>query len=321
MKKFTAVVLGLGRIGQGYDYDCADGANVVTHASGFHNHPGFDLAAGIDSNPFERERFTRKYAKPAFASLQELPADVRPDVISIGVPTPLHAAAFADALACGPRAILCEKPIAASALEGERMTAAARNSNCALLVNYMRRFEPGVLALRKMIAAGDFGEIYKGAAWYSKGLINNGSHFVDLFRFLLGEASSSEVLAAGRRWDNQDPEPDVKIRFGSADICMLAAREECFSIAEFELVGTGGRIAYRNGGSAIQFWGTQADADFPGYSVLARQETLLPNDFMRYQWHVVDHLYLHLTEAVPLNSTGETAVGTLQLVETLISKL
>lgn len=321
MKRLTAAVLGLGRIGQGYDYDCADDSHVVTHASGFSHHPAFELVAGIDTNPLARKRFENKYAKPAFASVKGMADNIRPDVISIGVPTAQHAGAFAEALTRGPRAILCEKPIAGSTAEARQMVAAARENKCALLVNYMRRFEPGVLTLHRSITTGQYGEIYKGVAWYSKGLRNNGSHFIDLLRFLLGEVTACEVLSKGRRGDNGDPEPDVKIRFGTADIYLLAAREECFSIAEFELVGARGRIAYRNGGSAIQAWETGPDPDFPGYSILAHNPVAVPNDFMRHQWHVVDHLYRHLTAHVPLNSSGETAIATLQVVETLISKL
>jgi len=74
-------------------------------------------------------------------------------------------------------------------------------------------------------------EIYKGVVWYGKGMRNNGSHFVDLMRFLLGEASDPRLLCEGRAWNGTDPEPDVKARFGGADVHFLAAREECFTIA------------------------------------------------------------------------------------------
>lgn len=321
MRRYSAVVVGLGQIGQGYDYDCPDGHRVVTHASSFRYHPGFDLVAGVDPDRGQRERFEKKYAKPAFASVKELPSQVCGEVFSICVPTSGHAQTFFSVLERGAAAVVCEKPIAGTAADADRMVSEARSRGCAVAVNYVRRFEPGVLELRQRLAAGALGDIYKGVVWYGKGLVHNGSHFVDLLRFLLGEASGPEVLSRGRAWNGKDPEPDVRIRFGGAQLYFLAAREERFTLAEFELVGTKGRVAYRRGGESIEVWEAEEDTAFPGYTKLARESRPIRNDFGRYQWHVADHLYRHLTEGAPLPSTGETATETLRAVESIVSLL
>jgi len=73
--------------------------------------------------------------------------------------------------------------------------------------------------LKKLIHEGKFGKIYKGTIWYTKGIIENGSHFVDLFQWLLGEAQEVQVMNPGRKWDGHDPEPDLQINFGAAKIC------------------------------------------------------------------------------------------------------
>lgn len=321
MKRYSAVVVGLGQIGQGYDYGCDDDSVVVTHASSYRYHPGFDLVAGIDPDSEQRRLFERKYVAPAFSTVADLPGAFRSEVVSICVPTVLHAETFFAALERAPRAVLCEKPIAGTVEEAAKMVSAARAAGCVLAVNYMRRFEPGVLSLREMIEAGGLGDIYKGVVWYGKGLRNNGSHFVDLLRFLLGEAEAPRVFSKGRRWENHDPEPDVCVRFGNTDVYFLAAREECFTVAEFELVGTKGRIAYRGGGESIETWGTEEDRAFPGYTVLNAKAHHLKNDYRRYEWHVVDHLYRRLTEGSPLNSDGESATSTLRVIEQIVSLL
>jgi predicted dehydrogenase len=321
MRRYAAVVVGLGQIGQGYDYDCDDGRRIVTPASSYRYHSGFELAAGIDPDPEQRERFERKYAKPAFPSLAGLPAELEIDVYSICVPTGRHAEAFFAALDRGAAAIVCEKPIAGTVEDAGRMVSEAEAHGCAVVVNYMRRFEPGVLSLREIISTGRIGDVYKGVVWYGKGLIHNGSHFVDLLRFLLGEASRPELLSREQARDGRDPEPDLRMHFGSADLYFLAARADCFTLAEFELIGTKGRVAYRGGGEKIEAWETEADVAFPGYTVLGRESMCIENDFGRYQWHVADNLYRHLTEGAPLHSTGETATETLRAVESIVSLL
>jgi predicted dehydrogenase len=321
MTRYAAAVVGLGQIGQGYDYDCDEARRIVTHASSYQYHPGFELAAGIDPDPEQRERFKRKYAKPAFPSLADLPGELEIDVYSICVPTGRHAEAFFAALDRGAAAIVCEKPIAGTVEDAERMVSEAQARGSAVVVNYMRRSEPGVLSLREIISTGRIGDIYKGVVWYGKGLIHNGSHFVDLLRFLLGEASRPELLSRERVREGCDPEPDVRIHFGAADLYLLAVRADCFTLAEFELIGTKGRVAYRGGGEKIEAWVTEADTAFPGYTVLRRESMCIENDFMRYQWHVADNLYRHLTEGAPLNSTGESATETLRAVERIMSLL
>ena len=45
---YSVLLLGLGQIGMGYDYDAADNTLVLTHARAFFEHPAFVLSGGID---------------------------------------------------------------------------------------------------------------------------------------------------------------------------------------------------------------------------------------------------------------------------------
>jgi len=81
-------------------------------------------------------------------------------------------------------------------------------------------------------------------------------------------------------------------------------------VGGIELLGTGGHIHYRDGGERIEVRKVKQDPNFPGYRILAEPERL-PGDMRRYQWHVVDHLYRHLTKETALNSDGQSAAETL----------
>jgi predicted dehydrogenase len=322
VKRFDAVVAGLGNVGLRYDLDTKGSERVASHARAFATHPGYRLVGGIDPDQTGRALLEQHYNVPAFPDVATmLAAGIRPEVWSIAVPTPLHFSFFEEIIALRPAAIVCEKPLAEGLAEGERMVAAAAESDCALAVNYMRRFEPGVLALRQMIADGALGEIYKGSAWYSKGLLNNGSHVIDLLAFLLGDAGSFQVLETGRKWEGRDPEPDVCLSFGSARVVLQAAREECFSYIGFELVGTGGTLRYVDGGHRIELRRSGSEPALPGYRILAPEIEVLPTDLKRYQWHVVDALRRHLEEGGPLHSSGASALATLRTIDRVRSAL
>ena len=321
MRKFPAIVIGLGKIGQGYDYDLKDDSRILTHAAGFASHDAYDLVAGVDPDVTRRGLFEAKFGRPAYPDISYMFSAVRPEVVSIAVPTPLHYESFREVVQFKPRAVLCEKPIAACLKDGEVMVELAEKNECALAVNYMRRYEPGVIHLKQAIQEEVIGKIYKGVVWYSKGFLNNGSHFVDLLLFLLGNSSVIDLLNKGRKFDDNDFEPDVFIRFGDADIYLLSVRKECFFMNNMELIGTEGKISYVEGGNEIEIRKKQPHPEYPGYTILSQEKQIIPNDLRRYQWHVLEHLKNHLSGSNLLNSNGNSAVETLNVVESVFSLL
>ena len=321
MKTFTAAIIGLGQIGQGYDYDLSAKYFIKTHATGFHYHPGFELIAGVDPDGAQRERFERKFNCPAFNTPQELFTQMNPEVVSIAVPTRAHLEVFGEVMKSKPHAVVCEKPLGESLTAAKEMASLAIKQNCTLMVNYGRRFDPSVQTLKNAIAQGDFGQIYKGVVWYSKGLRNNGSHFVDLLGFLLGEAGRIKLVEAGRCYGGDDPEPDFTIQFGAALISFLSAREECFTHCEMELIGTGGCIKYLQSGAVIDMRRAVAHPHYSGYRSLEADGLIHTDCMQQVQLHGFSQLYDHLVTGSPLNSDGQTALATLRILEKIIDQL
>jgi predicted dehydrogenase len=310
----TGVVVGLGNIGQGYDYDCRDDSRVLSHAQAFHTHPLFSLAGGVDPDALARSRFEKKFGVPAWESLDQAKNVVRPDIWALAVPTSLHVSTIKSVLSCSPRAILCEKPLAETLQEAQAAFTLAQEAGVPLMVNYIRRCEPATRQLKELIQQGEIGDVYKGVVWYAKGLRHNGSHFLDLMDFLLGPVQGMTLLDRGRTWAKNDFEPDVKLRFGATDVFFLSGREEWFSLKDFELIGTAGRIQYRRGGESILVQKTVEQKLFPGYKILEDPGTEIPNQLARYQWHVLDVLQKHLLAGCPLPADGLSGI---RLLETL----
>lgn len=319
MERFNAVVIGLGKIGQAFDYDQPDDSLIATHASAYYYHPGFELLAGVDPLPSERKRFEAKFQRPSYADIKTMMKHHQPDIFSIAVPINQHLSVFQEIIYCKPKAVICEKPIASSVAEGRLMQSMADDHQCALLVNYIRRFEPGSIILKRIIREGVIGDIFKGVVWYSKGLLNNGTHFIDLLCYWLGEVTGVEVMEKGRQWGGNDPEPDVCMHFDKAEIYVLAGREECYSIGEIDLIGSAGRIRYAESGKQINIYKTEPDPVIEGYTILRREPEVIATDLKRYQWHVLEGLYCNLTCAAALASDGRTAIKTMEAFE-LVSK-
>ncbi len=130
-----------------------------------------------------------------FPSLDNLPAGVAAfDVVSICSPTAAHAGHLAGALRVRPRLIFCEKPLTSAAQESEQCVQQCEQAGVLLAVNHLRRWAPDVRRLREELHAGTWGELRSVVGHYNKGILNNGSHMIDLLNFLVGQL---ELLGVG----------------------------------------------------------------------------------------------------------------------------
>jgi predicted dehydrogenase len=317
VKRYRAAVVGLGKIGLDYDYSVGNDNKILTHAHAYAAHPGYDLVGAVDPDAHQRLRFEEKYRCRAYADVSDLFAHCAPEVLSLAVPINVQSQTFREVVNHGPTAILCEKPLATSVVAAEEMLSIARNNGCSLAVNYIRRFEPGTVSLKALLAKGDLGGIQKGVAWYSKGVWNNGSHLINLLQSLLGDVTNVSVTRVGRRWQESDPEPDLLVIFGTTPVYVLAAQEEQFSIHEFELVGTKGIVRSSAGGNCIEIRDVVPSGRQGEPPRLPSTGRLVPGDMQRYQWHVLESVYRHLEERSPLACDGDDALKTLRVLDTI----
>jgi predicted dehydrogenase len=90
------------------------------------------------------------------ARWQDLVAD--PEVRSVYIATPVHMHAEQTiAAAEAGKHVLCEKPMAMTAAECDRMIAACRSHGVALGIAYYRRFYPAVVRVKAILESGEIG--------------------------------------------------------------------------------------------------------------------------------------------------------------------
>ncbi len=313
------MLIGLGAIGMGYDLDHEDAGRIRTHARAFSVAGTFGPLCGVDPDSARRRTFEARYAGPAYAAVDEALGPHDPGVVVIACPTSAHGQTLTRVLELRtPRAILCEKPLADDWHEAEAMLRLCQARGVALYVNYMRRADPAVAAVKQMIEREEIIGPLKGVAWYSKGLVHNGSHFVDLMRHWLGAPQRTTLIAAGRRWAGRDPEPDFTLEFAQSAITFLAAREECFSHYTVELVARNGRLRYEHGGNRVEWQRVVDDAEFAGYRMLQDTPQLLPADMRRCQLNVTNQLSSALAGRRSALCSGQEGVEVLHDIGRII---
>jgi predicted dehydrogenase len=319
---YTVLIIGLGQIGAGYDIQHDTHNFALTHARAFYRHDGFRLIGGVDLELAKRNRFESAYGLPAFDDVCHSVSLLKPDIVVISTPTSEHAKTVQKVLAVGkPLAILCEKPLSYHYEEANQIVSTVAEHGCQLFVNYMRISNTGVLEVKRRIREDLIKGPFKGVVWYSKGLFNNGSHFLNLLEFWLGNVVETHVLTSGRNWDGHDPEPDLAIDFKNGKVYFLAALEEDFSHYTIELVAKNGRLRYEAGGEKIEWQGIVTDPAFQGYTVLDPTAEEIATNFNQVQLQVVDELYMALQEKSQKICTGEDALQTLKVLANIEAKL
>ncbi|MGN6425514.1 MAG: Gfo/Idh/MocA family protein [Leifsonia sp.] len=197
-----AGVVGLGWAGQ-------------QHMDAYAALPGVELVAiaGMEDGP--RAELGEKYGvERRYRDWQDLVADGDLDVVSVAVPTFLHAPIAVGALEAGIH-VLSEKPIARTAEEAQTMVDAAHRSGRVLEVAFNHRRRGDIEALKAAIDAGQIGRPYHARAtwlrragipalgsWFTNRemagggpLIDIGVHVLDYALHLFGEPQVTAVSA------------------------------------------------------------------------------------------------------------------------------
>ncbi|MCL4801813.1 MAG: Gfo/Idh/MocA family oxidoreductase [Burkholderiales bacterium] len=154
-KPLRTAVVGLGWWGKYITQRLADSPRFeVTH--------GVDTAAGV-------AEFARRHHLALERSLEAVLANDAVDAVVIATPHSAHAAQVVAAAAAGKQ-VFCEKPLALTAADAERILAACDAAGIVLGIGHERRFEPAMEALARTIAAGTLGRILHLEANFSHDL-------------------------------------------------------------------------------------------------------------------------------------------------------
>jgi predicted dehydrogenase len=186
------------------------------HASGYRAASGFKIVAVADLIPQRRAQLIAECGPlREFGDAKELIADKSIDVVSVCLPTYLHAPVASAALRSGKH-VVCEKPPAMNAKEARKLARAASNSGKVLMYSVQRRFGGAEQAAHQAIGKGYAGNVFHaraswtrtrgipiGTGWFTDksksgggALIDVGFHVLDLAWYLLGQPKPLTAFGA-----------------------------------------------------------------------------------------------------------------------------
>lgn len=129
--------------------------------------PGHRVVAAGSRSPASAERFAAAHGiERAHGSYAELAADADIDVVYVATPHPVHYSAAELCLRAG-RGVLVEKPFTTGAADAARLAALARERKLFAMEAMWTRFNPLIIKVRELVAAGAIGDVHAVYADFS----------------------------------------------------------------------------------------------------------------------------------------------------------
>jgi UDP-N-acetyl-2-amino-2-deoxyglucuronate dehydrogenase len=200
MKKINVAVVGTGRIGKRH----------IEHIRNLAH-----LQAICDIKQDVADSISKENNCPGYYSIDDLLNNEKEiDLVSICTPNAFHAEHTIKALQAGNH-VLCEKPMATTTHDCERMIHTAEQTNKRLFIVKQNRFNPPIQAVKNAIDEGRLGKIfnvqlncfwnrnpqyYQESDWKGKKEMDGGtlftqfSHFIDLLYWLVDDIETVHVF-------------------------------------------------------------------------------------------------------------------------------
>lgn len=199
------LLIGCGNIGALYDLD---NEQVLTYAKAFSLDPDLKVTV-YDQNPDVQEKIAVKYGFNTANDLFSLRfSDFA--LVCIATPTVSHFDYLQKAILEKVPVICCEKPVTYHPEEVTQLRSLYEQGQSRILVNYIRRFQEGYQQLQQEVTTLlNQGETLQHIRInYKRGLMNNGSHLLDIIQLLTGcNIQTEKHLVTASDFDvfQQDP--------------------------------------------------------------------------------------------------------------------
>lgn len=317
-RQLSCLVIGCGNIAGGFDAQRPDDLLPLTHAGAYAKHGGFNLVACVDPREESRMEFMRRWrVADGYQCMDEIREGLGSfDVISVCSPTGAHLDDVRAAIALRPRLIFCEKPLATTFVDAKQIVEACRQANIPLVVNYNRRWDKSIERLKQELTDGDWGELRSVQGIYTRGMMNNGSHMIDLLHLLFGDL---RVMSVGFPVSDGFPEdpsiPAILVTGGGVLVSLCCGDARDYSVFELQILTEKGVIAMEDGGFQWRFRRAIDSPFFRSYRSLDAGLERVAGELPRAMLAAVAEIYEALNGCGQLSSTGENALAAISICE------
>lgn len=262
MSRYRVGIIGLGRISSTIDDEVQGHPAVMlpyAHTACFREVPEVEVVAGADPFDTQREAFGERWGvRNLYADYREMVEREQLDIVSIATSAKPRPEIVQTVAAMGVRAIYAEKPIAFTLAEADAMVRACAEHNVVLAIGCTRRWDAWWGMARQLIAEGQIGNVLQVNAHGEAAISHNGSHLIDLVRYLVGDDPVSWVFGEAESDDAAASDDDLRMNgylaFANGTRAFLRTWPSGASNWTVDVIGETGTLRATGNGSDIEWW-------------------------------------------------------------------
>jgi len=163
------------------------------HRGGFDKLDNVEIIGLVDLDEKRGKAVAKEWEVPnSFTNHEDLLNLKGLDAVTVGTPNAFHASVAIDALKAGKH-VMCEKPMAATLAEAEKLAKIAKKSDKVFMMGFNNRYRGDTTYLKKIIDSGELGEMYYGktgwvrrhgapgaGGWFTTKALSGGGPLIDL---------------------------------------------------------------------------------------------------------------------------------------------
>ena len=196
----------------------------------------------------------------AYDQFGQMLGEEKPDILCVATSQTMHADQIQEAVASGVRGILCDKPLATSLAEADRLLNACRSAGVPLALGLDRRWLKSYHRLAELLANGIVGRVQSLIVYGIPNLINHGCHWYDAALQLAGDLEPQWVSGFVDSLPGEAPEsrrhldPPGHCMVGLTDDVVLYFTPDGTRRPTFDVVGDEGCLTIVDDGRQAWHW-------------------------------------------------------------------
>ena len=189
------------------------GRQGTHHARDYHLHPRTEVAAVADTDSENLDLFCERFGVPGYSSYEEMLAKEDIDISAPVLPVKANPGAVIASAQAGVKAVFCEKPLAGSLVDADRMVEECASRNIPFAAGLVVSSHPDYRKAYELAAGGEIGKVVRINLYENNGQV--GTHGLNLTRkfadkspvdYVIGYVSNDphgeheEDYGGGERW-------------------------------------------------------------------------------------------------------------------------
>jgi len=329
VNQYKVGIIGCGRIA-GYLEDDPLRYHPCTHVGAYQRFPQCTIVACCSRHKDNVQQFAKRFSIPRYyTDYRSMLAEEALDIVSIATYASSHCEITVEAAQRNVKGIFCEKAMATSLEEADRMIEACEQHGVVLSINHTRRWQSDFLKAKEMIKDGAVGELQSIHGTFSGNMLHTGIHMFDCMLCFAGEpdvvwgmlkeGKEEFYVSSGYKffWEKnniktiEDKDGIVTILFKNGIVGQALGIGKKYFIFDLDIQGSEGRLRIGNG--IFEYWKMAQSPRNSDYFELKRCTIRLPDNAPSALVYAIQDLVDAIEGGRETNCSGREARKSLEI--------